>query len=114
VVPLPATGQGMVQANLIFPFFPVVFPDDPDSPYSRPDRAISPIPRIPITAAIPDSMIFRNRREAAATAIHTAAINRGLFIGMHGFPDSVTTATRQPQSPENGYSPAGISSFSQS
>ena len=48
--------------------------------YNLPEVAISPIPRIPITAATPDSMIFKNRNPAAANAIHNPTINRILFM----------------------------------
>jgi len=47
--------------------------------YNLPEVAISPIPRIPIIAATPDSMISKNRSAAAPNAIHNPAINRILF-----------------------------------
>jgi hypothetical protein len=50
--------------------------------YNLPEVAINPIPRIPIIAATPDSMIFKNRSAAATNAIHSPTINRILVMGV--------------------------------
>jgi len=53
-------------------YFSFLIPDDP----------IKPIPRIPMAAATPDSITFKNNNPAAVTQIVNPIINRVLFMNI--------------------------------